>query len=161
MHSPTASRGKAQLHDQVVLLLPGVRGETTPLDSPVLTHVIRKACDERLERDEPRSTPSTAQQRSTGFQLLKKVAFALRRDSQRCGSAGSSGRVFGGHKMRVGEGGCNRPCASAFAMVWTQQALADALHRKTGVRVSRSTVQRVLSSPGPQAAPCSAVVAQS
>ena len=43
---------------------------------------------------------------------------------------------------------CHRPRASAFAMVWTQQGLADALHRKTGARVSRSTVQRVLSSEG-------------
>lgn len=43
---------------------------------------------------------------------------------------------------------CNRPRASTFAMVWTQQELANALHRKTGARVSRSTVQRVLSSEG-------------
>ena len=43
---------------------------------------------------------------------------------------------------------CHRPRASAFATVWTQQELADALHRRTGARVSRSTVQRVLSSQG-------------
>ena len=43
---------------------------------------------------------------------------------------------------------CHRPRGSAFAMMWTQQGLADALRRKTGARVSRSTVQRVLSAEG-------------
>lgn len=43
---------------------------------------------------------------------------------------------------------CHRPRGSAFAMVWTQQGLADTLYRRTGARVSRSTVQRVLSSEG-------------
>lgn len=43
---------------------------------------------------------------------------------------------------------CDRPPESSFASVWTQQALADELRRQTGRRVSRSTVQRVLSAEG-------------
>lgn len=43
---------------------------------------------------------------------------------------------------------CHRPRASAFSMVWTQQELAHELLRKTGAKVSRSTVQRVLNSQG-------------
>jgi transposase len=43
---------------------------------------------------------------------------------------------------------CNRPPKASFAAVWTQQALADELRKQTGRRVSRSTVQRVLSSEG-------------
>ena len=43
---------------------------------------------------------------------------------------------------------CDRPPTASFASVWTQQALSDALHRQTGRRVSRSTVQRVLSAEG-------------
>lgn len=43
---------------------------------------------------------------------------------------------------------CDRPPKSSFASVWTQQALSDELRRQTGKRVSRSTVQRVLSAEG-------------
>jgi transposase len=43
---------------------------------------------------------------------------------------------------------CERPPEFSFAAVWTQQALADELRRTTGRRVSRSTVQRVLSAEG-------------
>ncbi len=43
---------------------------------------------------------------------------------------------------------CDRPPKVTFAEVWTQQALSDALRRQTGRRVSRSTVQRVLSAEG-------------
>lgn len=43
---------------------------------------------------------------------------------------------------------CDRPRGSDFTTVWSQQALADALHRRTGARVSRSTVHRVLSAEG-------------
>lgn len=43
---------------------------------------------------------------------------------------------------------CTRPRKSSFSEVWTQQSLADALRRRTGKRVSRSTVQRVLSAEG-------------
>jgi transposase len=43
---------------------------------------------------------------------------------------------------------CNRPPDVAFSAVWTQQQLADELHRQRGTRVSRSTVQRVLSAEG-------------
>jgi transposase len=43
---------------------------------------------------------------------------------------------------------CDRPPKMAFTFVWTQQALADELHLQTGRRVSRSTVQRVLSAEG-------------
>lgn len=43
---------------------------------------------------------------------------------------------------------CDRPPKASFAAVWTQQALADELRKQTGRRVSRSTVQRVLSSEG-------------
>src|SRR5579871_2118301 len=43
---------------------------------------------------------------------------------------------------------CNRPPHVAFSAVWTQQQLADELHCQHGTRVSRSTVQRVLSAEG-------------
>ena len=43
---------------------------------------------------------------------------------------------------------CDRPPKATFAEVWTQQALSDELRRQTGKRVSRSTVQRVLSAEG-------------
>lgn len=43
---------------------------------------------------------------------------------------------------------CDRPPKSAFSSVWTQQRLADALWRHTRTRVSRSTVQRILSAEG-------------
>lgn len=43
---------------------------------------------------------------------------------------------------------CDRPPEFRFATVWTQQELANELRRKTGRRVSRSTVQRVLSAEG-------------
>lgn len=43
---------------------------------------------------------------------------------------------------------CDRPPKSTFTSVWTQQALSDELRRQTGRRVSRSTVQRVLSAEG-------------
>lgn len=43
---------------------------------------------------------------------------------------------------------CERPPKLAFTTVWTQQCLADTLHRQTGKRISRSTVQRVLSAEG-------------
>jgi transposase len=43
---------------------------------------------------------------------------------------------------------CDRPPKASFASVWTQQAPADELRKLTGHRVSRSTVQRVLSSEG-------------
>lgn len=43
---------------------------------------------------------------------------------------------------------CDRPPESSFASVWTQEALSRELRRQTGAKVSRSTVQRVLSSEG-------------
>jgi hypothetical protein len=43
---------------------------------------------------------------------------------------------------------CERPPELSFAVVWTQQGLADELRRQTGAVVSRSTVQRVLSAQG-------------
>ena len=43
---------------------------------------------------------------------------------------------------------CERPPKLAFTTVWTQQCLADTLHRQSGKRISRSTVQRVLSAEG-------------
>jgi transposase len=45
---------------------------------------------------------------------------------------------------------CSRPegDTAPFREVWTQQAIADALLARTGVKVSRSTVQRVLSAEG-------------
>jgi transposase len=43
---------------------------------------------------------------------------------------------------------CDRPPDVTFSAVWTQQLLADELHRQRGTRVSRSTVQRVLSAEG-------------
>ena len=45
---------------------------------------------------------------------------------------------------------CDRPdkLYSAFRDVWTLQALADATQRQTGCAISRSTVQRILSSQG-------------
>jgi transposase len=45
---------------------------------------------------------------------------------------------------------CERPAndAAPFREVWTQQALAEALRRRTGTSVSRSTVQRVLNARG-------------
>ncbi len=45
---------------------------------------------------------------------------------------------------------CERPKdnKAPFREVWTQQSLADALHRTVGVRVSRSTVNRVLNVAG-------------
>ena len=43
---------------------------------------------------------------------------------------------------------CDRPPETSVAWVWTQQALADELRKQTGRRVSRSTVQRVLSAEG-------------
>lgn len=43
---------------------------------------------------------------------------------------------------------CDRPPEKSFSTVWTQQALSDELRRVTGKRVSRSTVQRVLSAEG-------------
>jgi transposase len=43
---------------------------------------------------------------------------------------------------------CDRPPDTALTLVWTQQGLADELHRQTGTVISRSTVQRVLSAEG-------------
>jgi transposase len=43
---------------------------------------------------------------------------------------------------------CNRPRKALLSVVWTQQELAEELFRRTKVRVSRSTVQRVLSAEG-------------
>lgn len=43
---------------------------------------------------------------------------------------------------------CDRPPELTFSAVWTQQQLADELRRQRGIRVSRSTVQRVLSAEG-------------
>lgn len=43
---------------------------------------------------------------------------------------------------------CDRPPDVALSAVWTQQMLADELERQCGTRVSRSTVQRVLSAEG-------------
>lgn len=45
---------------------------------------------------------------------------------------------------------CDRPdkLSAPFRDVWTQQALADALRRETGISISRSTVQRILNAEG-------------
>jgi len=43
---------------------------------------------------------------------------------------------------------CDRPRDKSFSAIWTQQLLADELHRQRGTRVSRSTVQRVLAAEG-------------
>jgi transposase len=43
---------------------------------------------------------------------------------------------------------CDRPPKKSLSAVWTQQGLADELRCQTGARVSRSTVQRVLSAEG-------------
>ena len=43
---------------------------------------------------------------------------------------------------------CDRPPKVAFSSVWTHQSLADALWRSRGIRVSRSTVQRLLNTEG-------------
>ena len=43
---------------------------------------------------------------------------------------------------------CDRPPDTCFRSMWTQQSLCDELRRQTGWRVSRSTVQRVLSAEG-------------
>jgi transposase len=53
-------------------------------------------------------------------------------------------------RCRVIQLACDRPEQSAppFRSVWTQQALADALAQTTGERISRSTIQRLLSAEG-------------
>jgi transposase len=51
-------------------------------------------------------------------------------------------------KCQLIELACNRPKGVAFRDVWTQQSLADALQKKSGVEVSRSTVQRALRARG-------------
>lgn len=45
---------------------------------------------------------------------------------------------------------CDRPNGSSapFREVWTQQALADALRKETGISISRSSVQRILNAEG-------------
>ena len=51
-------------------------------------------------------------------------------------------------KCQLIELACDRPKEVAFRDVWTQQSLAEALLAKTGVAVSRSTVQRALRARG-------------
>jgi transposase len=51
-------------------------------------------------------------------------------------------------KCEVVELACDRPKDVAFREVWTQQSLAEALLARTGKRVSRSTVQRILHARG-------------
>jgi transposase len=51
-------------------------------------------------------------------------------------------------KCQLVELACNRPEGVAFRDLWTQQSLADALLAKSGVAVSRSTVQRALRARG-------------
>lgn len=53
-------------------------------------------------------------------------------------------------RCRVIQLACDRPNQSEppFRSVWTQEALADALHERTGKRISRSSVQRMLQAEG-------------
>jgi len=51
-------------------------------------------------------------------------------------------------KCQLVELACDRPEGVAFRDVWTQQSLAEALLKKSGVEVSRSTVQRALRARG-------------
>jgi transposase len=68
-------------------------------------------------------------------------------DAPRCGRRAT---VSMKTRCRIVQIACDRPRQSAppFRSVWTQQSLADELQHRTGVRVSRSTVQRVLHAEG-------------
>jgi transposase len=68
-------------------------------------------------------------------------------DAPRCGRPAT---VSMKTRCRIVQIACDRPRQSAppFRSVWTQQALADELQHRTGERVSRSTVQRVLRAEG-------------
>jgi transposase len=61
---------------------------------------------------------------------------------------GRPARIDLATKCELIELACDRPKDVAFRDVWTQQSLADALLARTGVLVSRSTVQRALQARG-------------
>jgi hypothetical protein len=90
----------------------------------------------------PRPTPRCSQVGRSGA--------TLRRNLDDLPRSGRPPRIAIATRCEVVKLACSRPSdkRTPFESVWTQQAIADALFAECGERISRSSVQRVLSAKG-------------